>query len=331
MSCVQDPDLLKHGISVDHFSSEGVQHFLLTHAHSDHMKGLATQFRRKSGGKLYCTQVTRDLTMMTIEGLCAKDFHVVRYGEAVKISDSATIWAFPSYHCDGSCMFLIELTHGDQVVRIVYTGDFRFQPDMRKNSLIVDRVVDRLYYDDTFDEIKIPYPTYNESLTQILSCIALLQDQGHERIHIHCSILGLEPLLREISDTTGYVFCLLPSFKDTWRGAQLKYLLEHRLQKDHHESTQKTVICLGNYKYDHGHEERKKTDPMIPWIIPTCTYFLCDDKHQKRTPPHHYYVWFCTHSNQLENIQMKLLISAKDINPCGAALQKLKCKTEKTT
>jgi hypothetical protein len=322
MSCLQDPDLLKHGISVDKFSVD-VPCYMLTHAHSDHMKGLKSSFSEKRyNSKIYCTRVTMDLARIAIEGLAESDFVIVSYGQPCILNSHVTAWAFPSYHCDGSCMFLFEVDNksdskddSEGALRIFYTGDFRFHPEMRKHSLITDFLIDRLYYDDMFDEITTTYPTYQESLTHILSCIAVLQDKGHKRINIHCSILGLEPILREISDTTGIKFGLLPSLRNTWRGQQLKYLLEKRLDENRVLS-----VSLGSHK----HENLEEKD--VPWIIPTCTYFICDEEHKKKIPRHHFYVWFCTHSNQKENTQMKVMIAAKNVNACGNALQELKCQ-----
>jgi len=318
MPCPQDPDLLSHSISVDDFSL-AASFYMLTHAHSDHMRGLSKHFgKNRQGSKIYCTRVTMDLSIMAIQGLDQHNFHIIPYNQAFRLNQSVTVWSFPSYHCDGACMFLFEIL-GE--LRIVYTGDFRFHNEMRKNSLLTDMVIDRLYYDDLFDEITIDYPSYQESLTHMLSCITMLQDRGHKRINIHCSILGLESILREITDTTNIKFGLLPEIRDTWRGQQLKYLLDERL-----DEKRVLPVSLGSYKLDSSGSNRSDRSNQIPWIIPTCTYFICDKEHQKKTPSHHFYVWFCTHSNQKENTQLKVMISAKEVNACKNALTKLTCR-----
>jgi len=306
MSCKQDPDLLTFQISVDNFAVS-VLHYFLTHAHLDHMKQLKANFgEKREKAKIWCTRVTADLAKITVDGLKEKDFQIITYKDPVHLSPEVTVYAFPSYHCDGASMFLFEL-HGTS--RILYTGDFRFRESMRSNDVFGDFMIDRLYIDDTFNEIDKPYPTYEETVKEILAILL-----KHKRINIHCAILGLEPLLRDIAGTLEIQFGLLPSLRDTWRGEQLEYLLE-----EHLNPKQILSVNLGNHKHE--------TDEKIPWIIPSCTWFLCNSKHQEKKPKNHFYVFFSTHSNQIENSKMKVLIGAKEVHHCDVAIQpkELKC------
>lgn len=339
MPCPQDPDLMELGVLVDKFkvpkamgiSSHPPTAFMLTHAHQDHMKGLKANFgERRRHAKIYCTQVTADLAMLAVHGLEKRDFAIVSYGEPFHPAPHVTAWAFPAFHCDGSAMFLFELYGDDdakgasaeskhQVLRILYTGDFRFHPDMRKNDLLVDHMVDRLYYDDLFDEISVEYPNYAETVQTLVAAISMLQDRGYRHLYINASILGIEPVLREVVDLTGYQLSLSPSLRKTWRGKQLKYLLGNRLDENH-----ATSITLGH--------RAKDDDRRSPWIIPTCTYFLCSTEEEKANmieerQSHHFYVWFCTHSNQHENNHFKAMVSARHVNPCQEALSSRDDKT----
>jgi len=306
MACKQDPDLLKLSISVDNFSVS-VRNYFLTHAHLDHMKQLKANFgEKRDQAKICCTRITADLAKITVDGLKEKDFHIITYKDPVHLSSEVTVYAFPSYHCDGSAMFLFEISGS---LRILYTGDFRFRESMRFNDVFGDFMIDRLYIDDTFNEIDKPYPSYEESVKEILAILL-----KHKRINIHCSILGLEPLLRDVAQTLNIQFGLLPGLRDTWRGQQLEYLLEEHLNPN-----QIMSVNLGNHKHE--------TDEKIPWIIPSCTWFLCSSKHQEKKPKNHFYVFFCTHSNQIENSKMKVLIGAKEVHHCDVAIQpkELKC------
>lgn len=306
MACKkQDPDLLKLEISVDNFAVSARRYFL-THAHLDHMKQLKANFgQKRHQAKIWCTRVTADLAKITVDGLKEKDFAIITYEDPVHLSADITVYAFPSYHCDGAAMFLFEI----QQLRILYTGDFRFRESMRANDVFGDFMIDRLYIDDTFNEIEIPYPTYEETVKEIL--VILVE---HKRVNIHCAILGLEPLLRDIAQTLDIQFGLLPSLRETWRGEQLEYLLEEHLSPN-----QILNVNLGNHKHE--------TDEKIPWIIPSCTWFLCNSKHQEKKPKNHFYVFFSTHSNQIENSKMKVLIGAKEVHHCDVAIQpkQLKC------
>jgi hypothetical protein len=259
---------------------------------------------------------------LAVEGLQEEDFFIVTEFQPFHPVPHVTAWAFPAYHCDGSVMFLFELNgdHDDddpkkKMMRILYTGDFRFHQDFYRNDLLMDNTIDRLYYDDVFDEIDVDYPSYDQSLTQFTAAVALLQDKGHRRIYVNASILGLEPLLRSLSQALGYPFGLSVSLRDTWRGRQLKYLLGDALDENH-----VGPVTLGHRNHDDDGSGRH------PWVIPTCTFFLCDDRHKQMKKPYHFHVWFCTHSNQLENNRFKALVGANEVNPCQGALTKLKCQ-----
>jgi hypothetical protein len=325
MACRLDPDLLRHDVSVDDFTQPTLV-FMLTHAHSDHMKGLTKHFKtKKNGAKIYTTQVTCDLSRTAVKGLELDDFVIIPYDTPHHLNDTVTVWAFPAYHCDGSCMFLFEINAktGDEkkLLRILYTGDFRFHPEMRHNDLIMESPIDRLYYDDRFDEIDTPFPTYAESVIEIMDVMTELLDKDKRRtIYINVSILGIEPLLREIADTEKLVFGLSKHLQTSWRGEQLKYLLEHRL-----DSTKPHRIML-------GHRDKDHVPNNVWWIVPTCTYFLCNEHEEKKKNVNRKHVWFCTHSNQMENNRFKSLVGAVQVNPCGESSPstELQCNRTKT-
>lgn len=321
MPCPQDDVLQSQGIQIDKFSiSKGftrpIRAFFLTHAHIDHMRDLKANFaERRGSARIFATRITAQLALITVRGLTPDVFEVVEYYQAFHPVPGVTAWAFPAYHCDGSCMFLFEV---EGRFRILYTGDFRWNPEIRNNNLLMDVRIDRLYYDDMFDEVKDEYPTYAVAFAAFRKHFVDLQAaSGVERIGISTTILGVEPFLRELADEFGLQYALSPSLADTWRGHQLEYLLEHRFTCDNRSAT---TVMLGIPKLDDD------GDPAHPWIIPTCTYFLCGEEHQKTSPSHHFYVKFCTHSNFHENTQLKVLLCARQVNPCGEAVKRLACR-----
>lgn len=321
MPCPQDELLQSLGVQIDKFSvaktlPQPVHAFCLTHAHMDHMRDLKANFIvRRGSARIFATRVTARLAMLTVSGLPPSAFTVVEYYQPFHPVPHVTAWAFPAYHCDGSCMFLFEV---DGRFRILYTGDYRWNPEMRENTLLTDFRLDRLYYDDFFDEIKEDYPTLAESFAALRQEFVELQAApGVRRIFIHASVLGVEPMLRELADELGLRFCLSDSLQGTWRGQQLEYLLEHRLTCD---TTSPYVLGITKLD-DDGHLAH-------PWLIPTCTYYLCGAVHQNTSPAHHVYVKFCTHANQQENTLLKVLLSARQVNPCGEAVRQLTCQEE---
>lgn len=326
MPCGQDDILLQHGIQVDkfsvsRFSEHKLQSVCLTHAHSDHMADLVANYGKR-GIKVYATRITATLAMIAVKGLSPETFEVVDLYEPFHPAKDVTAWAFPSFHCDGSCMFLFECFASTEPFRILYTGDFRWNKEIRENSLLMDHKIHRLYYDDMFDEITDTYPSFAESYETLRRHFTDLRDgPATKRVFIHASVLGVEPMLRELADQFDITFSLSDSLANTWRGRQLEFLLQHRIT-----CTARSPYILGITRLD------DVDDPAQPWIIPTCTYFLCDktDKTKKKTEkPHHYYVQFCTHSNNQENTHLKILISATEVNPCNEAIKSLTCRERK--
>lgn len=317
MPCPLDPDLEKAGIRIDDFvRSKHVSCFLLTHAHYDHMKGLTEHFpvKRATRPKIYCTQVTANLAQLAVRGLSADYFVPMPYLQPFHLSGDLTVWAIPSYHCDGAAMFLFELHNrasntSQPTQRILYTGDFRYHTEFRQETLLTEYMIHRMYYDDMFDEITEVYPTYEETFQELERVIANLQSD-YARIYINASILGFEPLLRTYAEKYQCTFGLSPQLRGTVRGDQLQYLLDDKL-----DGTHEHPLTL-------AHRNQKHPNMQHPWIVPTCVYFLCqgESKRPKPPPPNVHYIRFCTHSNQTENNQMKQLVAPVHVNGCGERL-----------
>lgn len=313
MSCQQDSDLRAAGIVWDWFrlADASFTYYLLTHAHMDHMRGLKTKIwqRNSCPRRIYCTHVTKRLTMMTLPQLCEENFVTLEYNTRARLTDTIDVWALPSYHCDGSCMFLFEIRASDAPLRILYTGDFRFCGALRANSLLTKWPIHRMYYDNTFDQITQPYPSFQDTVQALSQAIF-----QHKSATINSSILGLEPLLRDIAQQHNVVFGLSPGLAGTYRAQQLQYLLGEYL-----DTTQPT-----EFPYVLGH---RRKDDSKQWVIPTCTFFLCSEsfKRDKSQSRHMTYVQFCTHSNQIENNALKVLVSAHIVKSCRADLEALQC------
>lgn len=326
MACRIDPDLENAGIQIDRFLPN-CPAVLLTHAHMDHLKGI-TRWRGSGWkglgwnacGKIFTTRVTCDLVRLCVKGLTEDRFEIIQYHVPFSPVSGVTVIAYPAYHCDGSCMFLCHLKSntGDKL-SILYTGDYRFHPDMRTFHY---GPIDRLYYDDMFDEITVEYPSYLETVHAMEKLIKRLQ-VDYKKIYIHSLILGIEPILRDLATKLACTYHISSTLDDTWRGKQLRYLLQDSVDStasdDIQAQSEKVQLILGNHKKDDFDDHKDR----IPWIIPTCTSFLCPVPEQR--PDHHSYVWFCTHSNQLENRRFQCLVNASSINPCLYNIGSLTC------
>lgn len=319
MACVQDPELQRRGIQVDRFQvardAPAITAFFLTHAHTDHMRGLVGHFgRQRRHAQIWCTSVTMQLTRMMITGLEERDFHPLEYGQDDRPVPGLVVMAFPSYHADGSAMFWFRFeADGTEVLNgteVLYTGDFRFRPEYRELSWCDRRRIDRLYVDDTFDLIDRPFPSWEETAQEMVDLVRRLDERGVRKLRIHCGILGIEPVLRRVAEVLDVRFGLLPELRDTWRARQLVYLLGERLDL----TSSDLFLNLGNYKL-------RSDGLLLPTIVPSATYFLCQAKDKHETTKDVYHVFFSGHSNRLENEAMRLLVDAREVVSCGVALE----------
>lgn len=144
------------GIGIDRFNMNHPEFYLLTHFHYDHLEGLQ---KKAFLTIIYCTFATAKLCAQDakfkhiIPYLRPLDFdcHEIRYKEGfMRLS------LIDSYHCPGSCMFLLE--KDDKSVLI--TGDLRAEEwwvneTLKRNLILLPftsgvKHLDNLYLDTTF-------------------------------------------------------------------------------------------------------------------------------------------------------------------------------------
>jgi hypothetical protein len=313
MSCTQDPALRSLGIGIDSFAS-GVE--FLTHAHSDHYKGLNASFN----GVVYCTPATQRLLAHAVAPPCliGVEFRRVVLGEELQLDAGEThavrVMACAANHCEGSCMYRFTVTRhtrpgtaAAEEYTCLYTGDFRLVPGSLADATLATKV-HTLYYDDTFADVRwLPSPdeTADEAIRVLRRPL-----KPSERIFIQSSILGFEGVLRR----SGLRFALSPSLPPR-RVAQLCYLLEDLI--DDESPYVLANMNPGNGSPVDGHGCR--------WIIPTCTHFRClygtstDSTNPIVQEPTalHTYVWFATHPCATEIEQLISACKPSTQKSCG--------------
>jgi hypothetical protein len=297
---------------IDHFvRAQPKDKFFLTHAHRDHMNGLVASFRQRPN-QIYCTKITADLAKMQVEGLSGANFHVIPLNRAVDVGNGVTVWAIESHHCDGSCMFLFEVAPTNK--RILFTGDFRFHDSLRRNPILTEHIVDCLHFDDTFAEIDVgrTYPTYRDTYHVLLRTVRKIRKKcGPEYpITINASILGVEPLLRKLSNDLEVSFSLSQGLSSTFRKSQLEYLLPGQV------SAAGSIVL--------GHRDRDDVGQGI-WLFLTSTHFMCPEP--KAVPVNHTYIWFTTHPNRYEINRLMGLVGVVEESSvaCTFSVAPLKC------
>jgi DNA cross-link repair 1A protein len=180
--------------------------FFLTHAHADHLTGLAAQPSEVHTASIpiYCTTATAALASQRTGAPPARFRHLA-LGRATPIPDTypaVTATAVPANHCLGACMLLFDIEPADnqirkRPVRVLHTGDFRFSPDSPLPFLArsLQDTVDVLYLDVTYGH---PFPPQR---TAIASAVAVAQQAWRARsdIFIGGDTLGKEELFAAIA------------------------------------------------------------------------------------------------------------------------------------
>jgi hypothetical protein len=221
-------------IVVDDFGEKhGAAAFFLTHAHSDHTSGLTEAWCRKSRPHIWCSETTKAL-MVNRLGEWAKSYLVglrleklyhipapvvpmpdgSAYEPPAAVVASATydctkttidVRLFDSNHIAGSVMFHFE---SPQWGSILHTGDFRYDPHRfhsEKLHALVGRV-DRLYFDSTFCDDGMKFPSPQKSIDEVMKVInahlAAVRAEPPSarsgvpmRIYLCCDSLGSEALV----------------------------------------------------------------------------------------------------------------------------------------
>lgn len=168
--------------------------FFLTHLHGDHIVGLSSSWQHK----IYCSEVTGkllveryDIDASLISPLETGCSHIlyVDYDQIEQMS----VTVINAHHCPGSVMFFFEGYFG----KILYTGDFRFDSEIKDDPLMGNLLhADTLYLDNTYNSPKCVFPSREESFKQMMEII-----QSHEDFHIKIGLrnLGKEDLLVKIA------------------------------------------------------------------------------------------------------------------------------------
>jgi putative mRNA 3-end processing factor len=109
---------------------------VVTHAHADHMSGLAQSMRRCR--KVLMTKATKDMidVMRSPLFLMSSNIETLDYGRPIRY-DEERITFFKADHILGAAQVLVEDTDGK---RIVFTGDFRIDgtPVLESDILVIE-------------------------------------------------------------------------------------------------------------------------------------------------------------------------------------------------
>ncbi|XP_048741970.2 5' exonuclease Apollo-like [Ostrea edulis] len=164
--------------------------FFLTHLHGDHTVGLTSSWQHK----IYCSEITGKLLEeryeVTPSLICPLETgcsHVM-YVDSDQV-EQMSVTVIDAHHCPGSVMYLFEGYFG----KILYTGDFRFDSNMKNDPLMLNLSnTDIVYLDNTYNSPRCVFPSREESQQQVLEIIG-----SHPGFNIKIGLrnLGKEDLL----------------------------------------------------------------------------------------------------------------------------------------
>ncbi|ONK73267.1 uncharacterized protein A4U43_C04F29160 [Asparagus officinalis] len=181
------------------------RHRFLTHAHKDHLSGIAAN----SSYPIYATRITKSIVLQNFPQVEEAVFVEIEVGASVTVRDpdgDFTVSAFDANHCPGAVMFLFEGEFGN----ILHTGDCRLTPDYLQHlpmKYIAKKGeenlcnLDYLFLDCTFSRCSLKIPSKQAAVQQVINCIWKHPDAPV--VYLACDMLGQEEILVQVSKTFG--------------------------------------------------------------------------------------------------------------------------------
>ncbi|XP_042322124.1 5' exonuclease Apollo [Sceloporus undulatus] len=168
--------------------------FFLSHMHTDHTVGLSSTWNQP----IYCSPVTGQILHLKLK-VAVQWIHPLEVGESHVLAlddigkETMTVTLIDANHCPGSVMFLFEGYFGV----ILYTGDFRYSPNMQQEVALKNtKLINTLYLDNTNCHPKTVLPTREQATEQIKKVI---RDHPFHLVKIGTYSLGKESLLVELA------------------------------------------------------------------------------------------------------------------------------------
>ncbi|XP_069094816.1 5' exonuclease Apollo-like [Pleurodeles waltl] len=174
--------------------SSHVRLFFLSHMHSDHTVGLTSTWMHP----IYCSAVSGLILHHKLQ-VNQNLIRPLEIGVGHKINldelglETMTVTLIDANHCPGSVMFLFEGYFGT----ILYTGDFRYSPDMvEQPPLNNKKKIDVLYLDNTNCNPNLKLPSRQQATEQIKDIIS---SHPEHNVVIGLYSIGKESLLVELA------------------------------------------------------------------------------------------------------------------------------------
>ncbi|XP_043212033.1 protein artemis-like [Amphibalanus amphitrite] len=204
-------------VAVDRFDGRclNASYFLLSHLHSDHMRGLDSAELRSvlqsqpQPRLLLSRQSAALLASWPRYAALAPHLCPLEVGVPRQLTDRLVVTALPAAHCPGSVMFLLEGGAGGTVL---YTGDFRLDSHQLADMKALHdadghpKPIQALYVDTTFCvPQRRELPTRSRSAESVLRLVTEWLDRAPDnRVNLDCKArYGYEHIFRRLHEATG--------------------------------------------------------------------------------------------------------------------------------
>lgn len=157
------PDILIDDFcALQNAKGDAIKYCFISHAHSDHYKGLSEPF---TGRPQIITTLT---TKLLIQERNKSNFNIqrnlfqcreVKFNETFELEPNLHVTFIPNFHCLGSAMIIITDHRISKEINILYTGDARFDDLVIQSFktcptlmpfIYGDKILDMVYLDTTF-------------------------------------------------------------------------------------------------------------------------------------------------------------------------------------
>lgn len=167
--------------------------YFVTHAHSDHCRGLSEQFKL---APVHCTPLTAEVLHIKT-GVSKEVLEPLPLDKPVFL-DGVEVVLVDANHCPGAAQLLFRLPDGSSYI---HTGDMRYHPDLKANEQLQRfRNCTLLFLDTTYCNQRYSFPPQEDSISYVASEVehAFKQCTSHPLVVVCTYGIGKERILLEV-------------------------------------------------------------------------------------------------------------------------------------
>lgn len=186
-------------VRVDDFSPvKGIEHFFLTSFRESLLRGLGASHWRDATAYnrfIMCSEISMRLVQYKYD-IPDIRFKVLEKHQRTFVQSTSKgplyVLALDSLYCPGSLMYIFTVDN----FTVLYTGYFRYTPEISRNPLLLEANINRVYLDDTYLHEKRQFPLFSQVLS---SMKRLAISKARKKLYIACPPVGYEEILLSLA------------------------------------------------------------------------------------------------------------------------------------